>query len=117
MDIRDGTKTVYLEKRRSPRVRPKDDMVAKIKNSKPNDSIKVVDISCVGALIQTAAYFQPGEKVDLCIHLPLFPQPIEMGAHVVRSLPSMNGDTPTTMFDVAIEFTEICKRRDACLFS
>jgi len=86
VDIRDGTKNFYAEKRRSPRLQLKSHNInAKFIYRDSDEPIRVMDISNEGARLRLIKNRQPGDILDLNIQLPLFPRPIYIKAKVVRA--------------------------------
>jgi Tfp pilus assembly protein PilZ len=102
LDVRDGTNKFYKEKREFPRV--KGGVTAQIVGSDNRETAKVIDISYVGALLQTNHKFEQGEVVELNIHLTLFAEPIYVKSQVLR----INLiDKEKNIFSVAIKFLDI----------
>lgn len=104
LDLRDGTKTFYREKRKFARLK-EDRISAKIADK--GDLVKIINISQEGALLRPMRYFRPGELMDLNIYLPLFPQPIDVRARVVRV--SANPQSQPTAFDVGVEYLNMSR--------
>lgn len=85
LDIRDGTKNFYKEKRKSERIKTKGQISAKITNKDMDKLINVLDISYEGALLSAQKeHFRQEEVLNLEMYLPLFPQPIDVRGKVVR---------------------------------
>ena len=83
LDIRDGTRTFFKEKRSSARI--ENNITAKLKKPGwPEESIRVLNGSEGGALFACQKKPEAGEVIELIMYLPLFPQPIEAKAKVVR---------------------------------
>jgi hypothetical protein len=106
LDIRDGTKHFFREKRRSFRI--KTDIVARLtgKNSS-GDFVKIADIGHDGALIVASGDFPSKEKIELDIYLPLFTEPIHVKAKVVRTHISKELADMSKTYTVGVEFAEI----------
>ena len=109
LDLRDGTKTFYKEKRKYRRMKTKDKVLTRIIQKGRDELIKVLDLSYGGALLgarQTS--FEKGETVDLNMHLPLFPQPINVKGRVVR-IERASGKKPETpnAKNVGIEYLDM----------
>lgn len=104
LDLRDGTKTFYREKRKF--VRAKDGILAKIAGQVSDELIKVLDISYEGALLRTTQQLKSQDTIDLNIYLPIFPQPIEVKAKVIRVIPAKIESQPPS-FDVGVKFLNI----------
>lgn len=101
LDLRDGTKKFYTEKRKYARVSR--DITAKLLGREGCDGfVRVLDISYGGALLNTKNSFKEGEVLSLLIYLPLFPQPIKVEAKVKRSSPSGVRDNE---FNIGVEFS------------
>ena len=104
-DIRDGTKSFYIERRKFFRVRVKDEAITAILRSGPSiRPMKILNISYGNALLRTNHHFQPGQIVDLDIRLALFPQPIKSSARIIRTTPIPNAYGIDPIFDVGVEF-------------
>lgn len=107
LDIRDDTRNFYKEKRRFSRVR--DGIGAKIVNREGSSELfKVLDISYEGAHLRTAQPLKPQETIELDIYLPLFPQPINVKAKVVRVFPAKLPGQPE-IFDAGVQFLQISR--------
>lgn len=111
LDLRDGTKTFYKEKRRYRRIKTKNQVLTRIIQKGKDKLIEVIDLSYGGALLgagQTS--FQKGEIVDLSMHLPLFPQPIDVKGRVVRIEPA-SGKKPKTpnAKNVGVEYLDMAR--------
>jgi len=106
VDIRDGTKNFYKEKRKSPRVRG--DITAIIEKKKTKNLIKVIDVSYEGALLRTHNPFKVGQTIELGMRLPLYAQPIDVKAKVVRIAEAAygSGEKPSD-FDMGVEYLAI----------
>ncbi|NQU95325.1 MAG: PilZ domain-containing protein [Candidatus Omnitrophica bacterium] len=109
LDLRDGTKTFYKEKRKYHRIKTKGQVLTRIIQKEKDKLIEVLDLSYGGALLgarQTS--FQNGETVDLSMHLPLFPQPIDVKGRVVR-IERASGRDPKTSDakNVGIEYLDM----------
>ena len=107
LDLRDGTKSFYKEKRESPRTA--DSITATIADTDTSaEFMKVINISDSGALLRTSQKFKPGRTIDLKIYLPLFAQPIDVKAKVVWSNPcEPTGKTPR--FDMGVKYLNIAR--------
>lgn len=84
LDIRDGKKTFFNEKRRFARY--SDTISAKIAGS-DTEILKILNISSGGVLLRTSRKFEENQIINLNIYLPLFPQPINVKAKVIRVAP------------------------------
>lgn len=100
LDLRDGTKHFYKEKRRSLRV--KTDITAQLISNNVRDFIKTIDLSYDGALIRTNRKFKVGDIVELDLFLPLFPQPVHVKVLVVRIVPDETGT-----YQVGVKYLEM----------
>jgi len=110
LDIRDGTKKFYTEKRKHKRVFTGTYVSAKIIGKNPSGRVRVRDISYGGALIRTQSYFEIGEKIDINFYLPLFAEPICIGARVARAVTSPDSDGfLLSQFDLGLEFIDISR--------
>lgn len=108
LDLRDGTKYFYREKRLSLRI--KTDMIARFTGKNiSHEFVKIVDIGCGGALLKTTQPMHEGEMVGLDIHLPFFSQPIHAEAVVkrVRSTKEFRGTS--LVLEAGVEYAEISR--------
>ena len=106
LDIRDGTRYFYREKRKSFRVAT--DIIAKFANKVSGDEfIKIGDISYEGALLKTTQQVKPGDILELNIYLPLFSQPIYVKAKVMRMHPTKETKGGATIFEVGVEYEDM----------
>ena len=103
-DIRDGGKSVFEEKRRTDRIYG--EMGARIYTKDYEENCEVLNASHTGALLRCSRELQQNTVVRLKIYLPIFPQPIDANARVVRSTIKEEPRKPPT-FDVAVEYTTI----------
>lgn len=101
LDIREGTRDFYKEKRRFLRVR--NGISARIGGS---ELFEVIDISYKGALLRTTQHLKPQDKIELNIYLPIFPQPINVQARVIRVSSARIEGQPET-FIAGVEFLEM----------
>lgn len=104
LDLRDGTKKFYKEKRKFMRVR--NGITAKINELEDADSIKVEDISNGGALLVSAERLKEGQIIHLKIKLPLFAQPIEVRAKIVRVI-EVKSQAQESQYKIGIEFIDM----------
>jgi hypothetical protein len=102
LDIRDGTKAFFIERRKFPRL--KDSMTARIAGQ--DELIKVIDISYVGAHLKTSKQLQPNDVLDLSVFLPIFPQPIVVKAKVIWASVVRTEGQPES-YKVGIEYLEM----------
>ncbi len=102
-DIRDGTKTFYREKRAYLRV--SDGITAKLLGEDTKEVIKVANISMGGVLLRTSSEFQKGQILTLSLNLPLFVQPVDVKAEVIRVAGEPR--TKPRIFNVGIKFLGI----------
>jgi len=108
LDIRDGTKMFYREKRHFMRVQH--NISAKIDKEDCPDFIQIIDISYGGALLKTKHILTKGEVFGLILYLPLYPQPISVKAQVRRVFSAdihAEGEEIETRFGV--EFIQVDK--------
>lgn len=77
--------TVGRERRRSPRGTA--GIKVKILHKNIKKLITMCDVSFHGALLKTPCSFQPGEIIDLKLHLPVALSAIDVKARIVRSIP------------------------------
>jgi len=106
LDLRDGTKHFYREKRRAFRV--KTDILAHFADKTTGDDfVKIHDISCDGAQLRTTRPLRAGDSVKLNIYLPLFPQPISSKAKVVWARPTKETKGASEIYNAGIEYTEM----------
>jgi len=104
LDIRDGTKKFHNEKRKFSRKNCV--MLAKMPGTGENEFIKVLDISYTGALLRTAHSFRHGDEIKFNLYLPIFAQPINIMAKIVRIDPGKDEDR-SACFDIGIEYLEM----------
>jgi len=102
LDVRDGTKKFYRERRRFPR--QKFDISAKIFGRGSGELIKVPEISQAGALLRSNCSFTLGDVIELNMYLPLFAEPINIKARVVR-VTAVEGKA--SIFNVGVEFVNM----------
>ena len=106
MDVRDGTKNFYTEKRRSVRIRT--DMLAKFGDKVTGDDfVKIDEISYEGARLRTTQALKAGQIIKLNIYLPLFPRPIFVKARIVRIRPTAETKGTSVIYEAGVECTEI----------
>ena len=99
LDLRDGTKTYYEEKRKTERI--KNCITIKIVSKDSIEFVKTLDLSRTGAHFRTKRKLTPGGLIDIIIYLSLFPQPIKIKARIARVCRTQED---TTLFDAGIEF-------------
>jgi len=109
LDIRDGTKRFYKEKRKFPRARVKSGITVEIAGSNVNKYNKALDISRGGALLRTRARFKLGERINMSIYLPLFPQPVNIEARITRVAAALGTHSLFPLFNVGVEFLNIIR--------
>lgn len=106
LDVRDGTKYFYREKRRSFRI--KTDILARFADkSTGDDFVKISDISFEGAQLKTVRALRSGETVKLNIYLPFFSQPINVKARIARVRPTTELKGASAIIEAGIEYTDI----------
>jgi len=118
LDIRDGTKKFYVERRKSPRIMLKDQFSAKLITKDISGLfVKVMDISREGARLQVIKELKPGDTIDLDMYLPLFPDPVYVKAKIVRTNKAesfLNQEKYSTShnagFDVGVEYIDMGRR-------
>lgn len=103
-DIRDGGKSVFEEKRHTDRIYG--EMGARMITKDYEENCDVLNASHTGALLRCSRDLQQNMIVGLKIYLPIFPQPIDVNARVVRSVINEEPHKPPT-FDIAVEFTTV----------
>ena len=106
LDLRDGTKRFYKDRRRSLRVRT--DITAQLAYDDVHDYIKTIDLSYGGALLKTSRRLKVGDIVELDLFLPLFPQPVHIRVLVVRVCPDETGGQ-AGIFQVGVKYLEMPK--------
>ena len=104
IDIRDGTKNFYREKRSSPRVQRC--ISAKLKGGE-DEILEIDNISYEGALLRTGRDLKRNEMVDLEIFLPLYPQPITVKSKVVNTSTIRDAAKGGPKFEASVKFIEI----------
>lgn len=105
VDIRDGTKSFYKEKRTSPRVR--EHITAKIAGSDGSEFMQVVNLSYNGAMIKTTRNFERDQIIDLNLFLPLYPQPVNVRARIVKVAGEAITKKASQVFNISIEFLSL----------
>lgn len=85
-DLSTGSKTFFEEKRKFQRIR--DRIIVEIVSDDLKELSRTIDISYEGVAFKTSKNLNQNEIIDLRIYLPLFPQPINVRADVVRIKPS-----------------------------
>ena len=105
LDIRDGTKLFFREKRSCPRIN--EHIVAKLKSSSGEELLEVSNISCDGALLKVVPEFKKGDMLELEIFLPLYPQPIAVRTEVVNVIAIKAAAKDKPKFEVGVKFVEI----------
>jgi hypothetical protein len=108
LDIRDGTKYFYKEKRRSFRI--KSDILAQFEDKTTGDDfLKIYDLSFEGALIKTTRAICAGDPVQLKIYLPFFSEPISAKANVTRVRPTKETKDTKTVYAAGVEYRYMSK--------
>ena len=107
LDIRDGIKTFYKEKRKYPRV-INGIRVMLMDKLFEGELFKVRDISYEGALLRINHKVEMGDIIDLNIYLHIFPQPINVRAKAVRVCKVEKDGRPGT-YDIGVEFIKMSK--------
>lgn len=106
LDIRDGTRYFYREKRKTFRVAT--DIIARFANKISGDEfIKIGDISYEGALLKTTHEVKVGDILELNIYLPLFSQPIYVKANVMRVKLTKETKGGSAIFEVGVEYADM----------
>ncbi|MCM8761159.1 MAG: PilZ domain-containing protein [Candidatus Omnitrophica bacterium] len=107
IDIRDGTRYFYREKRRSFRI--KTDILARFADGRQtgDDFLKIHDLSYDGALLKTTHQLKPGDTVKLAIYLPFFSEPITAKARIVRVRPTSETKGASAVYEAGIEFSDM----------
>jgi hypothetical protein len=105
IDLRDGTKRFYSEKRKSYRV--KADMTAQLLTKGVNDFIKTVDLSYDGAQLRTTREFQIGDVIGLNLYLPSYAKPINVRVKVMRVIPEKSTDGKPASYNVGVKYLEM----------
>lgn len=103
-DMRDGKKDAHIEKRQVGRIYG--EMAARIHTDDFEEYAEVLNTGYHGALLRCARDFQQGMIIGLKMYLPIFPQPIDIKARVLRSVVLQDpGKAPA--YDIAVEYTAI----------
>ena len=106
LDIRDGTKYFYREKRRSFRI--KTDILACFTDKATGDDfVKIYDLSYEGALLKTTRLLRAGDTVKLNIYLPFFSQPIFASAKITRVRPTKETKGVLPIYETGLEYTDM----------
>lgn len=104
LDIRDNKKTFFQERRRA--VRLQREMDAKLVNARTEENMKILNIGYGGALLRASHNFKMGDAIEMKAYLPLYAQPIDIGAKVVR-VNRFNTENRPAMVDAGVEFRRI----------
>jgi hypothetical protein len=108
VDVRDGTKRFYKEKRKSERVKAPSALNARVADKDIDKLLKVLDLSPEGALLRASRnFFKQGETVYLNMNLPYFVQPIDVKAKIVRIDTLSKGKDPAC--EVGIEYLNMTR--------
>jgi hypothetical protein len=103
LDLRDGTKYFFKEKRRSFRI--KTDLLARFADkSTGDDFVKISDISHEGAQLKTVRALKRDDTVKLSIYLPFFSQPINAKARVTRARQTAELKGTSAIIDAGVEY-------------
>lgn len=106
LDLRDGTKKFYQEKRRSFRI--KTDLLARFADKPTGDDfVKIIDISHEGAQLKTVRVLKLGETMKLNIYLPFFSQPINAKVRVMRVRPSTELKGISPVVEAGVEYIDL----------
>lgn len=102
IDIRDGTKHFYTERRKS--IRQRLNFKTLIVPSEKPGFIKTLDISYEGALLETPYRIDPGKVIEIKLYLPLFAQPISVKARVMWSAMDLPLEDGTVLYKTGVSF-------------
>ena len=106
LDIRDGTKIFYREKRRSFRMNA--DMLARFTDKGTEDDfVRIGNISHHGLKVSTTRVLVAGETIGLYIYLPLFSKPIPVKIRIARVRPTSQVREGKEVFEAGVEFKDI----------
>jgi len=106
LDMRDGTKRFYMEKRRSFRMNT--DMLARFTDKGTEDDfVHIGNISRHGLQVSTTRVLVAGETIGLHIYLPLFPKPIPVKIRIAWVRPTSQAKEGKKVFEVGVEFKDI----------
>ena len=106
LDIRDGTKYFYREKRRSFRI--KTDILARFADKAAGDDfVKIYALSYEGAHLKTTRLLKAGDSVKLSIYLPFFSQPIFATAKTMRVRPTKETKGVLPIYEAGLEYTDM----------
>jgi len=92
------------DRRRSPR--GKTGIKVRVLHRNIKKLITMRDVSFHGALLETPYAFQPGEVIDLKLHLPIALNAIDVKARVVRSVPHRRFIGPKS-YDIGVEILNL----------
>jgi hypothetical protein len=104
LDLRDGTRKFYHEKRKTIRV--KKDLTAQLIGKEVREFIKTVDVSFDGAQLSSSYRFELGDTIDLNLYLPIYAQPIGVKVRVVRVTAAAVEDGKQ-MYNVGVKYLEM----------
>lgn len=99
-----ASKTFFTDKRNAARIYG--DITAKIINKDFEGKVNVLNAGYRGALLRSARDILTGTVLEIKMFLPLFPQPIDVKAKVLRSV-AKEEEGKGVAFDIGIEYTEI----------
>jgi Tfp pilus assembly protein PilZ len=81
-------------------------MSAKLINAYSEENMKILNIGYGGALLRTSHNLKTGDAIKMKAYLPLFAQPIDIGARVVR-VNRFNAEASPAMVDAGVEFKKM----------
>jgi hypothetical protein len=105
LDIRDGTKNFFRERRSFPRV--SEQIAAKLKGGSADEFLAVANISRAGALLKAKREFKKDDILELEIFSSLYSQPMAVKSKVVNVTAVKASAKEKAGFEIGVKFIEI----------
>ena len=105
LDIRDGSRNFYKEKRKFPRFGTH--MLAKLSGDSKEKFSDIINISYGGALLRTKNNLKVGDIMEMSVFLSLFPEPINVKSKVVNIRSDKSSEKGTPGLEVGLKFVSI----------
>jgi hypothetical protein len=107
LDVRGGTGTFHIERRRFPRVKTKGPVTARLSGRNSSAPLTIINVSYAGAFVATDLCLQPNETLDMDIYFPFFPQPASVRARVIWARKEITTDNTAPSFKARMEFLNL----------
>jgi Tfp pilus assembly protein PilZ len=104
LDLRNGTKQYYHEKRKFVRV--KKDLTAQLIGKDIREFIKTIDISFNGALLKSTHKFEVGDTIDINLYLPIYAEPVNIKVRVLR-VTSVEVENDVQLYNVGVKYLDM----------